>query len=79
MPRSSPGGGGRWARVELTDALITFIVPCSKQGNKVRNCMKSFGDFIGTILANKGEFRPSDMHLLQLISCKRSRTLLLLV
>ena len=25
MPRSSPGGGGGWAQVELTDALLGFI------------------------------------------------------
>ena len=32
-----------------------FMVPCNQQGNQVRICNKSFGDFIGTILANKGE------------------------
>ena len=31
------------------------MVPCIQQGNQVRICNKSFGDFIGTILANKGE------------------------
>ena len=25
MPRSCPGGGGGWAQVELTDALIRFL------------------------------------------------------
>ena len=24
MPRSSPGGGGGWAQLELTDALATY-------------------------------------------------------
>ena len=46
-------------------------MPCSKQGNKVRVYIKSFGDFICTMLANKGEFRPSDMHLLQVFSCTK--------
>ena len=27
MPRSSPGGGGGWAQVELTDALFLCVAP----------------------------------------------------
>ena len=35
--------------------LITFSVPCSQQGNQVLTYNKNFGDFISTILANKGK------------------------
>ena len=31
------------------------MVRCNQQGNQVRICNKSFADFIGTTLANKGE------------------------
>ena len=34
---------------------LLFIVPCNQQGNRVPIYNKSFGDFIGAILANKGE------------------------
>ena len=34
---------------------LLFIVPCNQQGNQVHLCNKSFGDFLGTILENKGE------------------------
>ena len=34
---------------------LLFIVPCNQQGNQVPIYNKNFGDFIGTILANKGE------------------------
>ena len=34
---------------------LLFIVLCNQKGNQVPIYNKSFGDFIGAILANKGE------------------------
>ena len=47
-----------WAIPSVSNCYLSsllFMVPCNQQGNQVRICNKSFGDFIGTVLANKGE------------------------
>ena len=41
--------------VQFDLSSLLFTVPCNQQGNQVRICNNSFGDFIGTILENKGE------------------------
>ena len=41
--------------VQFDLSSLLFTVPCNQQGNQIRICNNSFGDFIGTILENKGE------------------------
>ena len=53
--RIQKGRVGFFLYVQLTFLGYFFIVSCKQQGNQVRIYNKSFGDFISTILADKGE------------------------